>query len=428
MLVGEKVASGAMLYSEVWDGIAPLSALVYTLIDYLFGRSQLIYQILAYFTVCFQVFVFNRFLLTSRAYTENTYLPGFLYALLASTCYDMNTLTPFLMGMTFILLALNNIFSHIEVRAKRDEDILNIGLYIGIATVIYLPYCIFAICTLVIFTFFTGTVPRRYALMTFGFLLPVIVAVGYFYLTDRLDDFLFSFLAPFTEIEKVWYINLKNTLIIFVAPIAFFLLSFVRIIQGARLTNYQNRLTQTMLVWLVFGVLFVVLSDSNSPNVYTVLVAPFAFYIAHYYLAKKRGVFAELSFLLFFLLIASTSVMSHYPSFLKNYFSDTEYLIDSNENQNLKSKKVLVLDDNLGAYYHSEMSTPFLNWQLSEGVFTNLNYYDNLTTIYDGINNDRPDVILDPNGLMDNVISKIPLLAKIYDKRLDGNYYLKSSN
>lgn len=428
MLVGEKVASGSQLYSDVWDGIAPLSALIYSVIDYLFGRSQLVYQLLAYLLICYQVFIFNRFLLTSRAYAENTYVPGLVYGLLASICYDMNTLTPFLMGMTFILLALNNIFSHIEVRAKRDEDILNIGLYIGIATIIYLPYCIFTLCSLVIFTFFTGTIGRRYAMMTFGFLLPILLSAAYFYLTDRLDDFIFSFFSPFTLIKKIWFISLQNTLIFFFAPISFFLLSFFRIAKGARLTNYQSRLTQTMFVWLLFGIIFCVLADSNSPNVYIVLVAPVAFYISHYYLARKRGIFTELSFLLFFALIVSTSVMSHYDSYLKRYFDDSDYLIKEGEYIDLEKQKVLVLDDNLRPYYYSQLATPFLNWQLASEVFMNLNYYDNVTTIYNGINDDKPDIIIDPNDILIEVFDKIPQLKQQYFKSIDGHYHLRSSN
>ncbi|QSE98573.1 hypothetical protein [Fulvivirga lutea] len=426
MLVGEKMTNGADLYSEIWDAIGPLSALVYFVIDWLFGRSQLAYQIVAFFISCFQVYIFNRFMLSSRAFSENTYVPGLIYGVLCSLSYDMLTLTPFLMGLTFILLSLEKIFSHIEVRAKRDEDILNIGLYVGLATVIYLPFSIFALGILVIFIFFTGTVGRRYALMTFGFALPMMIAGGYFYLTDRFTDFVFSFLSPFTEMDKVWYLSLKHTLILFAVPLAFLLLSLVRLIQGARLTNYQARLTQTMFVWFLFGGFFIVLSDYNVPSAYIVLIPAITFYIAHYYLAKKRGFFTEFSFLFFILLIVATNVLSYYSEYFEKFYDDSNYKVQSSNQTKIKNKRILVLDEDLRPYNTNKSATPFLSWQLAEPVFTDLNYYDNLTIIYEGIKNDPPEVIIDPDNHLTEVLNKVPYLADKYYRAFDGNYYLKN--
>jgi hypothetical protein len=228
MLVGEKLTGGASLYSGVWDCIAPLSAFIYNGIDYLFGRSQLTYQILAYLLVCYQIFIFNSFLINSKAYTENTYVPAVIYALLSSVCYDMFTLTPFLIGLTFLLLALKNIFQHIEFRSKRDEDILNIGLFIGLATVTYQQFAIFVFCTLLIFVMFTGTVGRRYIMMLFGFFLPILIAGSYFFLTNRFTDFMYSFLSPFFVISKIWYFSFWQLMLLFALPTLYFLLALFR--------------------------------------------------------------------------------------------------------------------------------------------------------------------------------------------------------
>lgn len=428
MLVGEKIIEGAPLYSKIWESLAPLSALVYALSDYLFGRSQLSYHLFAYILICYQAFIFNRMLLESRAYSENTYLPAFIYAILASVCYDMYSLSPFILGITFILLALKNIFSHIEVRAKRDEDILNIGLYVGLATLCYLPFSVFALGVLTIFILFTGTIARRYLLMLFGFLLPMAVAAGYFFLTDRLDDFLYNFFSPFTVIERNWYISLKDTASLFVAPLAFFILAILKVISGARLTNYQSRLTQTILVWAVFSVIFILLADQNTPSVYTILIPPVAFYITHYFLLKNKSFLSEMSFLLFSVLCFATYFLTLSDSWAKNFFDDSNYLIKENTFLDLEGKDILVLDDNLKPYVHAKSATPFLNWQLSQSVFEDLNYYDNLTLIYDGFIDSPPEVIIDPGNLLDDVFEKIPSLKENYERHSDGYYHLKINN
>ena len=427
MLVGERISGDSRLYADVWDSMPPLSALVYAFIDFLFGRSQLAYQIIAYILVCYQVFVFNTLLLRSKAYGENSYVPALIYGVLMTVCYDMVTLTPFLIGLTFILLALRNIFNHIEVRAKRDEDILNIGLFVGLATITYLPFAIFAICTLIIFVLFTGTVPRRYILMTFGFFLPFLISGSYYYLTDRLPEFLYNFFAPFSVIERVWYITLKDTLRLFIAPMAFLLLAILRFMQGARLTNYQFRLAQTIFVWLVASIIFIMISDQNSPAVYLVLVPPIAFYISHYFVMKNRGFLAEFSFALFAGLCVATYFFASTDSWLKAYYDDSHYLVKKEAYPALEGKKVLVLAENLNPYYKAQQTTPFLSWQLSEPVFNQLNYYDNLTIIYDGITKGRPEVIIDPQRVMPDVFDMIPALQNLYKTNSDGTYRLIES-
>ncbi len=429
MLVGEKLKGGVNLYSDVWDSIAPLSAFIYTGIDYLFGRSQLTYQVFAYLLVCYQIFIFNSFLINSKAYTENTYIPGIIYALLSSVCYDMFTLTPFLIGLTFLLLALKNIFQHIEFRAKRDEDILNIGLFIGLATVSYQQFSIFALCTLLIFVMFTGTVGRRYVMMLFGFFLPILIAGSYFFLTNRFTDFMYSFFAPFSVISKTWYFSFTELLVLFSIPLLYFLLALFRMLQGARLTNYQGRLTQSMIVWMTFSIVFILISDEYSPSAYLILVPVASFYIAHHFLIYRRRGLAEISFILFFLGLVATGILSYNtPQWLVKYFDDKEYVINKNNYEEMKGDRILVLDDNIRPYYYAQSATPFLNWQMSEEVFNNLDYYDNLTLIHEGIANDKPDIIIDSNNRMPKIFEKIPALEKLYFKSRDGNYHLITNN
>ena len=425
MIVGEKLTEGSPLYSQIWESVAPLSALFYGIIDYLFGRSQLTYQIVAYFLACYQVFIFNRIMLSSRAFAENTYIPAFIYAVVTSTCFDMYTLSPVLLGITFVLLALDKIFSHIEVRAKRDEDILNIGIYIGLATICYLPFSIFAICTLVIFILFTGTVGRRYALLTFGFFLPLILTGGYFYLTDRFSDFVYCFLAPLTIIKKVWYLEVKDTLILFSVPLAYFLLAVIRMIRGTRQTNYQSRLTQGMFVWFAFSGLFVVVSDFNAPVLYLVLAPAISFYLTHYFIIKKRGFFSEASFFIFVSLCIVTGIFSMYDSPLSKCVNKEDYIVNAEENP-YESKRILILGENNQLYQSSHAASPFVNWQLSKSVFQNLNYYDNLTIINNGLMSDMPDVIIDPNGVISPVLEKVPTLKKRYLRSKNNTYLLRN--
>ena len=112
------MASGDILYKDLWDNIAPLSATSYWIMHVLFGKSQLAYQIVALILVLIQSVQFNSILIRNNAYNESSYIPAALYVIVGSIFFDFMTLSPQLIALTFILPALNNTFQHIEFRGK----------------------------------------------------------------------------------------------------------------------------------------------------------------------------------------------------------------------------------------------------------------------------------------------------------------------
>ncbi|UII27882.1 hypothetical protein LVD15_05520 [Fulvivirga maritima] len=315
MLVGEKLNSGASLYEGVWDNIAPLSALVYAVIDFFFGRSQQAYQVISLFLVAFQCLIFNKLLLDSKAYNENNYVPGLVYGLLMSFFFDFFTLTPVLMGLTFLLLAIDNLFNHIEFRAKEDEKILNIGIYLGVASLFYLPYIIFGIAVIICFMLFTGTVARRYLLMIFGLVLPLLLTSCYFLLQHRLTVFIYNYLNPIWQFQTDNYVSLLEILIIFSVPLSFFIFSLFRISQRARFNNYQGRLAQVMFLWLIFSVLFALVSGELAPNIMMIFVPYLSFFIVHAFLLFHRRWIAEIVFTLFVVATVLFSLGAYFDFF-----------------------------------------------------------------------------------------------------------------
>ncbi len=428
MLLGEKLTNGADLYSEIWDNIGPLSAMVYALIDFLFGKSQLAYQIIAWLFVFFQAFIFNRLLLINKAYNESTYIPGLLYALLMSWFWDFFTLTPILMSVTFILLALHNIFSHIEFRAKRDEMILNIGLFLGIAYLFYFPTFILGLGTLLIFLFFTGTVTRRYVMLIYGFFLPFLLASLYFLLSGRWQDFNYSFIQPLFFGYRRWYVSWLSALIIFSVPTVLLIFSLIKMGSSGRFNNYQTRLNQTMFVWLIFSLGVVFLSDVNAPNTYVILVPALSFYLSHYFLLMRRRFLAELIFFIFMVSLVMINYGATYDFFHIVKPSDFKnYLTESDRYQQFSDKKILVLGKDTGAYRHAMSATPFLNWDISKSVFRNPDYYDNLSVILEGFEKDPPDVIIDENDVLPAIFNRVVPLREKYEPGAPGVYNLVSN-
>ena len=418
MLLGEKLASGDALYTEIWDSTGPLSAFVYWLVYSCFGRSVLSFQLVAFGLIAIQSLMFNRMLLINKAFNENTYIPAAVYAIAMSLFFDFYTLSPVLMANTFVLFALNNIFGHIEILARRDDKILNIGLSLSIAALFYLPYFLYGIATLVVFALFTGTAPRRYTLFSYGYALPLLFLLCYFFFYDGLGSLQFNFLSTPFQFRAESLLNTSSLLIIAAVPALYLLLALVRINQGARLTNYQSRLMQTMFLWLIASLVTLLFVNVRTASNFIALVPVLAFYLTHYFLLIRRSLLKELAFTIFLALAFILNHGTYYGfAFTSDLIGYDKLLIKESPIADLlKGKSVLVLGNSRDEYRYTSHSTPYLSWKIASKIFYNLGYYDNLTHVYKSFTYHPPDLIIDHEGLVPSLFEKLPTIASRYQK------------
>jgi len=425
LLVGEKFSNGERLYDEIWTRLGPLSSVFYGVLGFLFGRSQLALQIVAMLVVFLQSFIFNKILLDNKAYDEYTYIPGLIYALLMSWFFDQFSLSPALLGLTFLLLALNNVLNHLQFKAKKDEMIHTIGIHVGVATLFYLPYAIFLPFIILAFVFFSGTVIRRYLLMTYGFFLPLVLTAGIFMITGRLEEFLLNYIYPTFGNYSGGFFRWTDLLIIFAIPILFFLMSLASVIQRGRFTVFQANLSQFMVVWVVIGALYVFLVRIVVPANLLIFVPPLAYYLSHYFLNIRRKWMAEIIFTVFLVSAVLFNLGTFFNFFFTADYIDTEnYIVQrAAYAEQTDGKKVLVLGPDISHYLNAEPATPFLEWSLARPVFSELDYYDNLSVIAKGLYADMPEIIIDQENLMPGLASRIPEFSKY--KSFDGVIYTR---
>ena len=164
MLIGEALAGGKDMYKDIWDFTGPLAAGTYSIIHLLFGKSVLAYRTVSIILVVIQCGIFNNLLLKNKAYNQNTYIPALLYMLFMHLSFDFITLSPILMGMTFTLLGINNLFQRMD-NTTRDDLFVRIGLYLGIATLFYLPFFFYFVVIIISLLIYTGSILRRIFLM-----------------------------------------------------------------------------------------------------------------------------------------------------------------------------------------------------------------------------------------------------------------------
>ncbi|HLZ17146.1 MAG TPA: hypothetical protein VKQ08_08900, partial [Cyclobacteriaceae bacterium] len=143
MVLGELLNSGKSMYLQVIDDSPWLAAWFAKTVEFVFNRSVLARHILALLLIFFQAAFFAFILIRNRAYNESNYLPAFVFGVLCYFSFDMLSLSRELLASTFLLLALNNIFKEIEFRVQRDEIIFNIGIYLGISSLLVFSYSVF---------------------------------------------------------------------------------------------------------------------------------------------------------------------------------------------------------------------------------------------------------------------------------------------
>ena len=123
-----------------------------------------------FFTRCSAAF-FGKLLLDNRAFNETGYLHSFIFAVLCFLSFDSVSFTREILGSTFLLLALNNLFREIEFKTPRDETIHNLGLFISLATLCVFSYVVFFVGAAILLLMFTRVEVRRFLLFIVGFLL-----------------------------------------------------------------------------------------------------------------------------------------------------------------------------------------------------------------------------------------------------------------
>ena len=419
MLLGENLAAGDSLYEGVWDNIGPLSAAVYWLMDFLFGRSQLAYYLLSSVLIVVQGFIFNYMLLRFKAYNENTYVPSLVYMILANAFYDFFTVTPVLLCLTFLIPALRNLF-RIIIGTGSDESILFLGFNTGIAALFYLPSITILIAFLFSLIIFTGTKPRQYLLLILGLLLPLVAVTLYYVWKDQLDSFYWQYYVSSLELlSENNYLNFFSLLLVGILPAVFLVIGIYRYNNAYAFNNYQVRLQQAMFYFLLTGVAAIFLSPEKSAYHFMLVIPTLAFYISHYFLLIRNRLKAELYFLGFFILIPGLNyaLLAGSIPYIEEYtnFENME-IRERPEEELTEGKRILSLGNDFSLYKNAKLATPYLDWRLASEELTQLHYYENLLSTFKNLSADPPQVIVDDTGIVPGIFHRMPIIESRYQR------------
>ncbi|NMM46952.1 DUF6427 family protein [Marinigracilibium pacificum] len=427
LLIGEELANGKILYRELFDDIGPVSAYLYAGINALFGRTEWPLQVAGVLLTLFQAITFNRIALRNKAYNENTYIPGMIYAVCSSLFPDMYIMSPVMISMTFIMLATENIFNRIEVKTE-DRDFLLTGVYLSIATMAYLPSIFFTVFCLISLVLFTGTVPRRYLLYAYGVALPLAMVFVLFLYLDSSFAFIDNFILSWWSIDWIQRYSKITFWSLIAVPVFFFTISVFKTFSFPRYTNYQVRLQQVMLIFFIISILVWVLSRDRSLYHLLLFVPPMAFFLSHYFLIIRRKWMAELQWIVFFSCVLFINYGLYYQNdYLNeaglNVWSEETFLFKADDiSSKVKGSSLLIIGSHPQYYIDANLATPYFNWDISEPYFMNTSRYSRIVHLYNSLVNDPPEIILDFEKRIPILEENLPILSDSYETE-DGVIY-----
>ncbi|AFL83412.1 hypothetical protein Belba_0760 [Belliella baltica DSM 15883] len=424
MLAGERLADGNHMYKDVVDDTGPLSAGVYWIIHLIFGKSLTALRLLAALVILFQVTYINSLFIRYKSFEENTYIPAAIMVVLFHLSYDFLTLSPALMGSTFILLALGQLFSQTVLQKEGSDSVLLVGVFGGIAACFHFPLVVFLPFLVVSGVIVSGFTFNQFVLALVGYFLPIVLVGLYYFWIDALPDFIFEYFFATRILEVYQHISIEDTGLLFALPVALALIGYFVGLWFKLITVNQQKQRQLIFIFLLFAISSVFLTNRRTPYQWIILLPALTYFINQIfiYLTQKRVL--QIFVILFFLGIPLVGYgWFIFQNSAGNF--DSYAIVYQEKHQIARGKKILVLGDDIAYYKEASLGASYLNSKLSNRILKDFDDFADMAAVYQEFFTEKPDLIIDQEGVFAGLTDRVPLLNNLYQEEANGIYLLK---
>lgn len=283
--------NGALFFSsgsfQVAETTAPFSALFFQLTGFLFGNNHYVLSLLSVLLVFAQALLFNSLVNNVKVFTNGTYVPAIIYALLASLFTEFLFITPVLLATFFVLLAIGKALKFYKQHHALG-DIYDMSFLIGIASLFYMPFVLLLLLVFVSLAVMRSFNWREWVAGLLGFLSVYFLTGTWFFMTDGLHEFLRQHFSPSTASPAVFHSRLGLyvvgilTAILVIAASFLFLLNFLK-------STILTRKFLTLMGWTAVLLVFsAFLGEGFSLNHFVALSVPLSLLISHLFLTIRK--------------------------------------------------------------------------------------------------------------------------------------------
>lgn len=424
MMIGERMSEGFSMYIDIIDDTGPLSATVYWLIHLLFGKNIFAYKLFGGLVILFQITYINGLFIRYKSFDENTYIPALVLVVLFHFSFDILTLSPALMGSTFIVLALGQLFSQTVLQKDTSDSILLVGIFGGIGACFHFPLVIFLPFLIVAGVAVSGFNFNQLLLALLGYFLPIVGCGLYYFWIDGLQEFIIQYILTTRVIDVYYHVQFLDLMLLLIAPFCFAVVGyFIGTIYKLISVNQQKQ-KQLIILFLLFALLTIFLTNRRTPYQFVILLPGLTYFITQIFIYLQRG---------FLLKLFSTAFLISIPfiGFSWAYYQIVSGKIESysvtfsEKHQETAGKSILVLGNDLGYYQGAYLATPYLNYNISKEILLDYNSFGKMADVYQDFLKEKPEMIIDADGVFEQLLEKIPLLKDSYLKKSEGIYVLK---
>ena len=422
LLLGEGVAAGAWPYRDLYDGTAPLAALGAGLLQLAWSRPVALYRAAALGLLLVQALRFNAVLNRADVHPERGYLAALTYLVVGSASTSLDTLSPLLVGHTFIIFALSALLPTSR-EGYDNRRLFRAGFLIGLAALCYLPLALFVALGFFAVLIFAANSFRSALLLMCGFLLPYALIATVFLYVGALPGFGAMHLERGFSPAVAATDGLPPT-------VAWPLLGGVAGLLGLALLRtastalglvFQAKFRQLMLVWLLVAGTVLVVGRGLAPGAVLLLLPPLTYFSLFLWqrLPGRAGWAPEL----LFVAVLGAAVVLRYreavpglPGLLhlqpESAFAPQPYRA---YDRLRPGQPVLVLGPDRRAYLTHPAARPYLDWPLAQADFGHLTEYAALVRVGRSLAPVPPAYIIDQNRLLPRLRYLLPSVFGHYE-------------
>lgn len=279
----------------------PFSAMV----DFILPSSHLLHDILGALLIILLSIIFNN-LITAFEIIKNTFLPGFFFLLLCMSNAKFITLGPISLSLSFLLLAINELF----ILSKEDcryDTIFNTGFLVAISSLFFFPVIYIYPLMLIGIVYFRNDTAREFMISITGLLIPYLFLFTYLYWNNEFFSFLTTlkiyYLKPSINIDKTNYFFWGITALLLFSVFTF----LTRFSEG----NARIRKFKALFFWiLIFTMLIHVFSDFKISDYIIFISIPAAVFFTDFFQNIKKQWISELLVLIMVGLVVYNQIIT----------------------------------------------------------------------------------------------------------------------
>ncbi len=413
-VLGIKMNEGYFLYKDFTENIAPLSAVVYWSLEYFWNQDFLIYHIIAAIITLYQVLYFTYFFNRLQIFPEQNFIPAFLFILFSSLNFEFFSLSPQLMGSTFLLFAISHVYQLI-LKGDSPDEAYKIGLFCGIASLFYFPFLIFSVVVILSLALFSNVPLKKYFILALGLLFPLLMSWLLFVYFDAGKDFFAKGVFFSFSLNKIFNFYFKDFLLLFSIGFLITLIGFFKAVNSPDLIYYQQRCRIIVFFWVSAGILAEITSFEINYISFWILVFPMAYYSFFFFQYVKKW-WMRYSIYLMFLCSVFLGIIGYKYGVLQHDFKNDKIPTFG---------KIMLISSKLPIYQNKDNHPVigFVNLKLTYNLLNNLDDPHIVLKTYLQMKRELPKYIIDEQMVLSKKLFKaIPQLSKMYEYKGNGVY------